>query len=226
MASYSLEMAVGSRMDEFCFHCAGLTLDSSKRFKCNPQFRGMDAHAPVRFKNPQASEVTIRGEGSGSGIARVCSHWRSAPDSELSSWRLPWLEYIQKNIAQQIEAHEKEASDVELYLLEFKHSRPMKGELYQIFGTVAKLLPPKRDALSEKKNPLVLVDRPNRRVLIRHPKLMLEGLGVAVGKVSGRLDFAYSTAFLRDLLKRGIEGFTLEVFTAGQEPTDFKQCLT
>jgi hypothetical protein len=218
-------MAVGSRIDEFCFHCAGLTLDSSKRFKCNPQFRGMDAHAPVRFKNPQASEVTIRPEGSASGIAASCSHLRGANSDELSAWRIPWLEYVKKNVAQQIEAHEKEASDIELYRLEFEHSRPMKGELYQIFGAKAKPLPLNKDALSEKKNPLVLVDRQNHKVLIRHPKIMLEGFGSTVGKVSGRLDLAYSTTFLRDLLKRDIASFDLEIFKAGEEPDNFKHHL-
>jgi len=225
MDTYSLEIPVGSRIDEFCFHCAGLTLDNSKRFKCNPQFRGANAHPPVRFKNPQASEVTIRLGGSASGIAASCSHFRGADSNELSAWRIPWLEYIKKNIAQQVETHEKEAGDVELYLLEFKQSRPIKGELYQIFGALAKPMPLKRDALSEKKNPLVLVDRPNRKVLIRHPKVMLEGFGSAVGKVSGRLDFAYSTVFLKDLLKRDIGSFKLEVFKAGEEPEDFKHYL-
>lgn len=217
-----MEMALGSRIDEFCFQCAGLALDYSKRFKCNPRFGGI---APVRFMNPQASEVTIRPQGSASGIAATCHHWRGADASELSSWRIPWLEYIKKNIAQQVEAHEKEASDVELYRLEFEQSGQLKGEIFQIFGAKAKLMPLKREALSKKKNPLVMVDRPNRKVLIRHPKIMLEGFGSKVGQVSGRLDFAYGAPFLGDLLKRDVGSFDLEVFKAGEEPDDFKRHL-
>jgi hypothetical protein len=56
----------------------------------------------------------------------------------LSSWRVPWLEHVKKSIAKQIEEHEKEAGSIELYVLEFKHSRPIKGALYQIFWSSSK----------------------------------------------------------------------------------------
>lgn len=230
MSAYSLEMPVGSRIDEFCFYCAGLHLDgNSKKFSCKPAFFRMDSlgpHVPERFKNPSVSEVTIRPAGSASGIAAICAHFRKAPDNELSSWRIPWLEHVKKNIEKQILEHEKEAAPVELYVLEFKHSRPIKGALYQIFGVQAKLLPLKRSSLSEKKNPLVMVDKNKKKVWIRTPKVPLEGLGAALGKVSGQLDFAYSAIFLRDLLKRDIASFTLETFTTGQEPAEFNQNLT
>lgn len=232
MGTYSSEMTVGSRIDEFCFYCAGLRLDgNSMKFSCNPAFFRMDSfgrssHAPERFKNPSVSEVTIRPEGSASGIAATCAHFRKAPDNELSSWRIPWLEHIKKNVAKQVEEHEKEAAPTELYVLEFKHSRPVKGALYQIFGVQAKVLPLKRSSLSEKKNPLVIVDKSKKKVWVRAPKVPLEGFGAALGKVSGQLDFAYSTAFLRDLLKRDITSFSLETFTAGQEPAEFNQYLT
>jgi hypothetical protein len=71
-----------------------------------------------------------------------------------------------------------------------------------------------------------MIDKNNKKVWIRTPKVPLEGLGAALGKVSGQLDFAHSTIFLKDLLKRGIESFALETFTAGQEPQGFTQHLT
>jgi len=231
MGTYSLEMTVGSRIDEFCFYCGGLRLDGkSMKFSCNPAFFSVDSfgrgsHAPERFKTPSVSEVTIRREGSASGIAAACAHFRKAPDNELSGWRVPWLEHVKKNIEKQIEEHEKEAAPTELYVLEFKQSRPIKGALYQIFGVQAKALPLKQSSLSEKKNALVMIDKGKKKVWVRTPKVPLEGFGAALGKVSGQLDFAYSTTFLRDLLKKDIASFSLETFTAGQEPAEFNQHL-
>lgn len=88
------------------------------------------------------------------------------------------------------------------------------------------MLPLKQSSLSEKKNTLVMIDKNKKKVWIRAPKVPLEGFGAALGKISGQLDFAYSTVFLRDLLKRDITSFSLEIFTAGQEPTELNNCLT
>jgi hypothetical protein len=213
VSGYKLGIPRGSRVDEFCFMCKNLEFtQNNTHIRCRMKI--------PRFLEPATSEVTIRPTGAGKGVSGICGQASFISGDALLNLQ-SWREYIEKIVEKQIENHEKEAAPVEMYRIEFVGASTADA------GVNATRIPISRDSIIGGRI-TVTIDDANQKVWVHAATKksgFLTGLAKVVGGIAGSMEDIFSPRYLRDLLKRDIESFSVEKIWAGEEPSEFLQVL-
>jgi hypothetical protein len=215
---YTIEIPKGSRVDEFCFLCRYL------------EFTQYNTHVRCglgvpRYQEPAISDITIRPIGSGKGVSSKCYKLSEASGETLINL-MNWKAYIENRVVKQIENHEKTAEPIEMYRIAFiGGTATMMGQGLDSSGAKAVSVTPNRDSVLEG-GATVVVDKTRRNLWVHTPKdRVARGVGKFFGTIAGSIEDPLSPRYLRDLLKRDIESFTLEKIYAGEEPQEFWEAI-
>lgn len=213
---YTMGFARGSRVDEVCFSCRHLQFaENNTLLKCGQ-------NQPM-FSEPAVSSVTIRPQDCpkcrmGRLAFNPCgefSYLSGEPLQNLQKWR----EYIEKQLHNQILSHEKDATSIETYRVEFLDKNPA------VEGAIVTPYPLKRGSILEGRV-LVIIDKPNKKVWayagVKEPGRFFSGLLTGpAARLFGGYEDPLSPRYLRDLLKRDIESFVIERIYLGNENLEF-----
>jgi len=215
---YTTEIPKGSRVDEFCFLCRYLEFTQyNTHVRC-----GLNV---PRYQEPAISDITVRPIGSGKGISSKCAQI-SSPSQETLMNLERWRNYIEERVAKQIENHEKVAKPVEMHRVAFiGGTATMMGQGLDFSGAKAVSVTANRDNVLGG-GATVVVDKTRRNLWVHTTKdRVARGVGKFFGTVAGSIEDPLSSRYLRDLLKRDVESFTLEKIYSGEEPQEFWEAI-
>jgi hypothetical protein len=218
LGNYKLGFTQGSRVDEICFNCRHLVFtENNTHLKCN---RGQPY-----FSEPEIAEVTIRPTNCPKCQMKrynVCLEFNGLPISDVLNSQ-KWKEYIEKQVRKQIINHEKDAAPVEMYRIEFIDTNPA------VEGARAVPFPITRENIMEGRV-FALIDKTNRKIWtyagVKEPGKLFTGLltGPSARLFAGYED-PFSNKYLRDLLRRDVESFSIERVYLEKETSEFWEVI-